>query len=166
MSPRCAVQLLFRMKAALSHGTPPNSLRPANRTADYLGKRLSSLPQVACGLKAHYCTVTLRLVDCDSPDAPLATTWTVYVPAGVVVEPPPPPPDEPLPPPAQPVSEFAAAPSRSSNTIVRKAILSFRRRLASASASKLGRPSIAAHVVAREFPKGEEGNERLAVVPV
>ena len=117
-------------------------------------------------MKVHHCTVTLRLVLCVRPEGPVVTTWTVYVPAGVVDEPPPPPPDEPPPPPAQPVSEFAAAPSRSIKAIVRKAILSLRRRLASASASKLGRPSIAAHVVAREFPKSEGGNERLAVVPV
>ena len=70
---------------------------------------------------------------------------------------------------AQPDSELVAAHRRSTKAIVDKVSLSLRRRLANASASKLGKPNIAVHAVAREFPKGKEGkegNERLATPPV
>ena len=67
--------------------------------------------------------------------------------------------------PPQPVSELTAAHSKSRRTIVRKANVSFRRRIASPSAIKLGNPS-AAQAVTRELPKGEGGNVRLAITPV
>jgi len=67
--------------------------------------------------------------------------------------------------PPQPISELAAAHSRSSMAIVRKTNVTLRRRIASPSAIKLGNPS-AAQAVARELPKGEGGDVRLATTPV
>jgi hypothetical protein len=94
----------------------------------------------------------------------LVRIWIVYVPVGVGD--PEPDPEFGGVEPAQPLSEIAALHSKNSKADVRRVILSLRRRLVSMSASRLGSPRVAAHVIVREIPKSEDGSARLAVPPV
>ena len=122
-------------------------------------------PRVAVTLvDVAYWTVRFKVVVCVSAEGPLARIWIVYVPVGVGD--PEPDPEFGGVEPAQLLSEIAALHSKSSKADVRTVILSLRRRLVNKSESRLGSPRVAAHVIGREIPKGEDGSARLAVPPV
>jgi len=55
---------------------------------------------------------------------------------------------------------------KTNEAIRRNAIFSLRRRPANVRTKRLGRQNAAANAVAREFCKGDDGRERLAVPPV